>query len=128
MLALDDHAALLARVRQHLLAGVGVRRIALVQDRHAALGEPAADEPQLHRAGADVGELRARKEHLGWPARSRVKNSASAIGMPSSTFLSEDTEGLTRFCSISEMRPLVTPARFASSRCDRPYICRTALR
>ncbi len=30
-------------------------------------------------------------------------------GTPSSTFLSEPTEGLTRFCSIREMRPLVTP-------------------
>ena len=68
------------------------------------------------------------KKTSAWPARSRVKNSASAMGMPSSTFLSEDTEGLTRFCSISEMRPLVTPARFASSRCDRPYICRTAFK
>ena len=40
-----DHAALFAGVRQHLLAGVGVRRIALVQNRHVALGEPAAHEP-----------------------------------------------------------------------------------
>src|SRR6202051_5152773 len=45
--------------------------------------------------------------------------------MPSSTFLSELTGGLTRFCSIREIKPLVTPARFASSRCDNPYICRT---
>ena len=51
-----------------------------------------------------------------------MKNSASDIGMPSSTFFSELTEGLTRFCSISEISPLVTPARFASSRCDRPYM------
>ena len=49
------------------------------------------------------------------------------IGTPSSTFLSEPTEGLTRFCSISEMRPLVTPARRASSRCDRPCSSRTCL-
>ena len=62
--ALDDHAALLARVRQHLLARVRAGRIALVQDRHAALGEAAADEPQLHRPGADIGELRSRKEDL----------------------------------------------------------------
>jgi len=26
---------------------------------------------------------------------------------------------------MSEIKPLVTPARFASSRCDKPYICRT---
>src|SRR5271156_5274317 len=44
-LALDDHAALFSRVREHLLAGIGVRRIALVQDRHVAFGEPAAHEP-----------------------------------------------------------------------------------
>ena len=50
------------------------------------------------------------------------------MGMPSSTFFSELTEGLTRFCSIKEIRPLVTPARFANSRCDSPYICRTAFK
>src|ERR1700682_1501974 len=50
------------------------------------------------------------------------------MGMPSSTFFKELTEGLTRFCSINEIKPLVTPARFASSRCDSPYICRTAFK
>src|SRR5260370_28216504 len=65
------------------------------------------------------------KNTCGLPARSRVKKSASDIGRPSRTFLSELTDGLTRFCSISEIKPLVTPARFASSRCDNPYICRT---
>src|ERR1700722_17973352 len=65
------------------------------------------------------------KNTWGLPARSRVKKSASDMGMPSSTFLSELTDGLTRFCSIKEIKPLVTPARFASSRCDNPYICRT---
>src|SRR5580692_3469762 len=45
--SLDDHAALLAGVSQHLLAGVGIRRVALVQYRHTALGEAAADQPQL---------------------------------------------------------------------------------
>ncbi len=55
-----------------------------------------------------------------------VKNSASAMGRPSSTFLSEATDGLTRPCSISEIMPFVTPARFASSRWERPCICRTA--
>src|SRR5271156_5948431 len=48
-LALDDHAALSARVPQHLLAGVGIWRIALVQNRHVAFGEPAAHEPQFDR-------------------------------------------------------------------------------
>src|ERR1700678_4259857 len=50
------------------------------------------------------------------------------MGMPSSTFFRELTEGLTRFCSIKEIKPLVTPARFANSRCDSPYICRTAFK
>ncbi len=45
--------------------------------------------------------------------------------MHSSNFFSDPTEGLTRFCSISEMVPFVTPARLASSRCDRPYFIRT---
>src|SRR5882762_3775832 len=50
------------------------------------------------------------------------------MGIPSSTFFKELTEGLTRFCSIREIKPLVTPARFANSRCDSPYICRTAFK
>ena len=57
-----------------------------------------------------------------------MKNSASDIGTPSSTFFSELTEGLTRFCSMSEMRPLVTPARRASSRWDSPKVVRTLRR
>jgi hypothetical protein len=36
--------------------------------------------------------------------------------MPSSTFFSELTEGLTLFCSISEIVLLVTPTRLANSR------------
>jgi len=48
--------------------------------------------------------------------------------MPSSTFFNELMDGLTRFCSISEIVPFVTPARFASSRCESPYIVRTRLR
>src|SRR5580704_3618926 len=43
-LALDDDAPLFAGMRQHLLAGIGVRRVAFVQDRHAALPQSAADE------------------------------------------------------------------------------------
>src|ERR1700689_1424362 len=50
------------------------------------------------------------------------------MGMPSRTFFNELTDGLTRFCSIKEIKPLVTPARFANSRCDSPYICRTAFK
>jgi hypothetical protein len=45
-----------------------------------------------------------------------VKNSAIVIGNAARTFCSEPTEGLTRPCSISEIIPLVTPARLASSR------------
>src|ERR1700677_2196714 len=62
--ALDDNPALLARVRQHLFAGVRIRRVALVQDRHAAFRQPAADQPELHRPGADIGKLGAREEDL----------------------------------------------------------------
>src|SRR6202035_5121709 len=68
------------------------------------------------------------KNTCGWPPRSSVKKSASAMGMPSRTLFNELTEGLTRFCSIKEIKPLVTPARFANSRCDSPYICRTAFK
>ena len=55
-----------------------------------------------------------------------VKKSASEIGMPSSTFLSELMDGLTLFCSISEMVELVTPTRLASSRWLSPLVLRTA--
>src|SRR2546429_21423 len=65
------------------------------------------------------------KKAWGVALRSSVKNSASDIGTPSSTFLSEVTEGLTRFCSMREMSPLVTPARRASSRCETPKVVRT---
>src|SRR5439155_17857036 len=66
----------------------------------------------------------ALKKARGVALRSRVKNSASDIGTPSSTFFSELTEGLTRFCSMRDMSPLVTPARRASSRCERPKVVR----
>src|SRR3954469_10171721 len=42
------------------------------------------------------------------------------IGMPPSTLRSELIEGLTLFFSIIEMVLLVTPARLASSRWERP--------
>ena len=54
------------------------------------------------------------------------KKSARLIGMPSSTFLREPTDGLDLFCSIRETEALLTPARFANSRCDSPCISRIA--
>src|SRR6185437_10565668 len=63
-LALDDDAALLSRMGQHLLAGIGIRRIALVQYGHAAFRQAAADQAQLHARRADVGQFLPRKEHL----------------------------------------------------------------
>ncbi|MNZ68814.1 hypothetical protein D3C78_870900 [compost metagenome] len=48
------------------------------------------------------------------------------IGIPLSTLRSELIEGLTLFFSIIEMVLLVTPARLASSRCDRPLSLRMA--
>ena len=87
------------------------------------------DQAQLTRRRSPRSVVRRAEEHLRTVLpRSSVKNSASDIGMPSSTFLSELTEGLTRFCSISEIIPLVTPARLASSRWDSPYMVRTARR
>ena len=59
---------------------------------------------------------------------SRVKKSASEMGMPSSTFFRELTDGLTLFCSISEMVLLVTPTRLASSRWLSPLDLRTSCR
>ncbi len=54
---MHDDAALLALVGEHLRAGVGARRIDLVQDRHRALAARAGDEVQSHVAVADVGQL-----------------------------------------------------------------------
>ena len=51
-----------------------------------------------------------------------VRNSIKVREKLSSTFFRESTDGLTRPCSISEMVLLVTPARLATSRCDRPYM------
>ena len=48
--------------------------------------------------------------------------------MPESTFFSELTEGLTLFFSIMEIVLLVTPARLASSRWDKPLSLRMVLR
>ncbi|MNY57195.1 hypothetical protein D3C86_1933660 [compost metagenome] len=56
------------------------------------------------------------------------KNSTSEIGMPPRTFFSELIEGLTLFFSIMEMVLLVTPARLASSRWDRPLSLRMECR
>src|SRR5882757_3938728 len=47
-----------------------------------------------------------------------AKNSANPIGMPSRMRLSAPTEGFIWLDSISEIDELVTPERFASSRCD----------
>src|SRR5690606_30986013 len=55
---------------------------------------------------------------------STAKNSTSDMGIPASTFFKELTEGLTLFFSIIEMVLLVTPARLASSRWDRPLSLR----
>src|SRR6185312_3776291 len=70
----------------------------------------------------------APKNACGTAVRSSAKNSARVIETPSSTFVSELTEGLTRFCSMREIRPLVTPARRASSRWDIPKVVRTVRR
>src|SRR3954463_3027477 len=51
-----------------------------------------------------------------------AKNSASPIGSPSRIRLRAPTEGFIWLDSISEIVELVTPERFASSRCDS--LCR----
>ncbi|MNT79973.1 hypothetical protein D3C72_2193710 [compost metagenome] len=48
------------------------------------------------------------------------------MGMPPSTFFRELMEGLTLFFSIMEIVLLVTPARLASSRWERPLSLRMA--
>jgi hypothetical protein len=46
------------------------------------------------------------------------------MGIPARTFFNELIEGLTLFFSIIEMVLLVTPARLASSRWERPLLLR----
>src|SRR5476649_2367222 len=46
------------------------------------------------------------------------------MGIPPNTLRSELIEGLTLFFSIIEIVLLVTPARLASSRCERPLSLR----
>src|SRR6202789_442796 len=65
--SLDDHPALLAGVSQHLLARIGIWRIALVQNRHGAFCETAADQAQLDARGAYIAEFLPWEEHLGLP-------------------------------------------------------------
>src|SRR6266404_758519 len=62
--SLDDDTPLLARVRQHFLSGIGTRGVALVKDRHAALGQAAADEAQLDARSTDITEFLPGEEHL----------------------------------------------------------------
>src|SRR6266404_3933657 len=62
---LDDDAALFTRMREHFIAGIGIGRKTLVQNRHAAFAQTSADQPQLYRARADVREFVLREEHLG---------------------------------------------------------------
>src|SRR5690606_7463174 len=50
------------------------------------------------------------------------------MGIPASTFFRELTEGLTLFFSIIEIVLLVTPARLASARGDRPLSLRMVFR
>ena len=66
------------------------------------------------------GSSAALKKTFSEGAKLWVKKSASESGMPSRIFFKDEIEGLTRFCSMSEMAPLVTPARRASSRWVRP--------
>ena len=87
------------------------KRLALMEAR---LGVPLNTvNPARLLLGVDqrVGDWK-----LGAVIAHTMKKSASDMGRPSSTFFSELIDGLTRFCSIREMVPLVTPARLASSR------------
>jgi len=74
-----------------------------VQNRHVAFAQTSPDQPQLYRARADVREFVPREEHLGLCRKIQGEEVRSDIGMPSRTFLSELTDGLTRFCSMSEI-------------------------
>jgi len=91
-----------------------------VQDRHGPVGTARGNELERDGAIAHDRSSSLRKKTCGLAEKSRVKNSASDIGMPSSTFFSELTDGLTRFCSIKEMRPLsrrrALPAHAATGR------------
>jgi len=100
---------------QHGAPGIAARRVALMQDLQLTLGEVAPDLAVGYFGVADFQQFRGREEDVLARCRLETEND---IGRPCSTFLRLLTEGLTRFCSIREMVPLVTPARLANSRCD----------
>jgi hypothetical protein len=84
-------------------------------------GEVRPDLPvRQSTAAGDLDQIGSAEEDLSRGVSSPAKKSASDIGIPPRTFLSEPTEGLVRFCSMSEMMAFETPARFASSRCESP--------
>lgn len=116
--ATRDQAAFFAfGMHDRLFAGAGAGGVLFAEQAHLTAGDRGADEQQAQAVAAEVGLFVGAEYVLmfarGW---SKVKKSARDIGMPSSSFFSELTEGLTRFCSISEMVALVTPLRRASSR------------
>ncbi len=75
--------------------------------------------PRAERRPISVNSSAA-KNALRSGSGSTAKNSAMPMGMPSRMRFSAPTEGFTRFASISEIAELVTPARLARVRCDRP--------
>ena len=60
------------------------------------------------------------KKICGRGPSSMPKKSASEMGRPSSTFFSEPTEGLVRFCSIREMMALETPGALGEGALGEP--------
>lgn len=115
-----------AFVGEHFFASIGARRVNFVEkrDRPARMCAPH----QFHGDGAvgDINQLVGFIDDLGryFLEDFLGKNSTIDMGMPPSTLRKELMEGLTLFFSIIEMVLLVTPARLAVSRWERPFSLR----
>jgi len=104
-------------MHDRLFAGTGAGCVLLAQKAHLAAGDRRAHQQQAQAVATQVGLFVGAEDVLVFAWRLvEGEKSARDMGMLSSSFFRELTEGLTRFCSIREMVALVTPLRRASSR------------
>ena len=125
--ALDDEARLLALMGKHLRPRLRARPVALVEHLQRPAIEVRSDLPVGDRAARDLDELMGAIDHLLGRASASAKDSATPTSSAESTCRRADTEGLTLSASIIEIVAFETPARRASSRCDRPRPMRSRL-
>ena len=129
-LALHHDTRFFTFVAEQFRAGIRAGRVGLMKDLQCVrlyIAQLAQCYLLISTGGNDGQFVRSVKHPFEGAASSRFeKNSAMLIGMASKRLFSEATDGLVLFFSISEMVPLVRPARAANSRCDSPRCFRIA--